>query len=315
MNKEATRKIDSEGNAKKLEAKIKKAEMKLMSTATQSGQEKAEKKINKLKAQLAWQYLDDHEFEKASEIYDKLPQAAHSIDRYCGMARVLIETGKYAEAEKLLDKALKEFPDYVPVLNTYGILYNTMGNAYEALRYLDRAIAVVPQNNPWSLQNKAGTLKRLKYHEEAFKIWNELIAIFHDDPYYVYERGFCQFQRGNYAEAIEDLRQALKQGYESSDVYVSLCKAYSALDCAYEAFSLALEAVDSLPETAELYRYIGVGQLYLEQPVEAITAFQKGLSLEPDSELFKDLIRMVEEAEKPGSQSKKQNKPGRDQNG
>jgi uncharacterized protein HemY len=67
------------------------------------------------------------------------------------------------------------------------------------------------------------------------------------------------------------------------------------MDCAYESFATALEGVKKYPEQeALLYSFLGLGYMKLEQFEEARTAFQLGLALDHESELFPDLIEAVE---------------------
>lgn len=293
MDNQMPREASPEKSIKKLIRKIGNAEVKLKAAAGSGDRKKTHKELDDLKTQLAWQYLEAKDFEKAAKIYDKLPKNTH--DSYCGKARILIETQKYDEAHTFLEEALVKFPDYVPVLDTLGILYNNTGDHYEALRYLDRALAIDPKNNHWSLNNKARALTFLGYYEEAHKNWNDLIEIMPDDPYYIVELANCELQRGNLPAAIQSFRKAIERGYGSSRVYLSLCQGYSNMDCAYESFATALEGVKKYPEQeALLYSFLGLGYMKLEQFEEARTAFQLGLALDPESELFPDLIETVE---------------------
>jgi tetratricopeptide (TPR) repeat protein len=67
------------------------------------------------------------------------------------------------------------------------------------------------------------------------------------------------------------------------------------MDCAYESFATALEGVKKFPEQeALLYAFLGLGYMKLEQFEDAKTAFQQGLALDPESELFPNLIETVE---------------------
>lgn len=293
MDKQMPREASPEKSIKKLIRKIKNADVvKLKAAAGSEDRKKTHKELDDLKAQLAWQYLEAKDFGKAAKIYDKLPKNTH--DSYCGKARIFIETQKYDEARTLLEEALVKFPDYVPVLNTLGILYNNTGDHYEALRYLDRALAIDPKNNQWSLHNKASALTFLGYYEEAHKNWTDLIEMMPDAPYYIVELANCDLQRGNPPAAIQSFRKAIESGYKSPRVYLGLCQAYSNMDCAYESFAMALEGVNKFPNQEPLlYAFLGTGHMKLEQFKEAKTAFQQGLALEPESELFPTLIETV----------------------
>ena len=309
MDNQMPRQSSPGKSIKKLFRKIEKAKDKLKAAVSSEDRKRAHKELDDLKAQLAWQYLEAKEFEKAAGIYDKLPKDTHTRDRYCGKARILIETQKYDEARKLLEEALLKFPDYVPVLNTLGILYNNTGDHYEALRYLDRALAIDPKNNQWSLNNKARALTFLGYYEEAHKNWNDLIEMMPDDPYYIVELANCELQRGNLPNAIQSFRKAIERGYESPRVYLGLCQGYSNMDCAYESFATALEGANKFPEQEPLlYAFLGLGYMKLEQFEDSRTAFQRGLALDPESELFPNLIETIEKKLKQRKATKQKRK-------
>jgi tetratricopeptide (TPR) repeat protein len=158
MDNQMPRQSSAGKSIKKLIRKIENTEAKLKVVADSEDRKKTNKELDDFKAQLAWQYLEAKEFEKAAGIYDKLPKDTHTGEHYCGKARILIETQKYDEARKLLEEALLKFPDYVPLLNTLGILYNVTADYYEALRYFDQALTIDPPNNSWSLSNKVFAL-------------------------------------------------------------------------------------------------------------------------------------------------------------
>jgi tetratricopeptide (TPR) repeat protein len=307
MDNQMPREASPEKSIKKLIRKIGNAEVKLKAAASSGDRKKTHKELDDLKTQLAWQYLEAKDFEKAAKIYDKLPKDTH--DSYCGKARIFIETQKYDEARILLEEALIKFPDYVPVLNTLGILYNNTDDHYEALRYLDRALAIDPNNNHWSLHNKARALTFLGYYEEAHKNWNDLIEMMPDDPSYIVELASCELQRGNLPAAINGFRKAIESGYGSPRVYLSLCQGYSNMDCAYESFATALEGVKKFPDQEPLlHAFLGLGYMKLEQFEEAKTAFQQGLALDPESELFPNLIETVEKKLKQRKATKQKRK-------
>jgi tetratricopeptide (TPR) repeat protein len=294
MDNQMPRQSSPGKSIKKLFRKIEKAEDKLKATVSSEGRKRAYKELDDLKAQLAWQYLEAKEFEKAAGIYDKLPKNTHNRDHYCGKARILIETQKYDEARKLLEEALLKFPDYVPLLNTLGILYNVTADYYEALRYFDQALTIDPPNNPWSLSNKVFALRSLGYYEEEHKLLVKLLESDHDNPDFNAELAYCEGQRGNYPETVKGCKKLLENGYETPLLYTWLCQAYSNMDCAYESFATALEGVNKFPEQeALLYSFLGLGYMKLEQFEEAKTAFQQGLALDPESELFPNLIETV----------------------
>ncbi|HXX80164.1 MAG TPA: tetratricopeptide repeat protein [Thermodesulfovibrionales bacterium] len=279
---------------KKLIGKIVKAEAKLKTSIGTKDRKQLLRELKDLKASLAWQYLEAEEFVKAKEIYDKLPMSTHATDIYSGKARILIETKKYDEARKLLEESLVKFPDYVPLLNTLGILYNTTGDFYEALRYFDRALAIEPKNNPWSLQNKSGTLTALGYHEEAHKILLNLLRSDPKNSNYNADLAYCEGQRGNYLKAIEYCKKARKNGYETAALYTWMCKAYHVLDQPRKMLAAAREGIRKFPgQNAELYTFLGMGYMTLERYEEARKVLEQGLAVDPKAVGIPELLEVI----------------------
>jgi len=294
MDNQKPRETSPGKGIKKLMSKIEKAEAKLKAAAGSEDRKEAHKEVYDLKAQLAWQYLDAKEFEKAAKIYEKLPRDAHIRGRYCGKARILIETQKFDEARGLLEEALAKLPDDVPVLNTLGILFNQTGDYYEALRYFDRAHAVDPQNNPAPVFNKVFSLRNLGYYEEEHKLLLELLKGDPGNTDFIAELAYCEGQRGNYREAMEGCKKALENGYETPQLYTWLCKAYLKLDCMHELFAAALEGVSKFPDqNAELYTFLGMGHMALEQFEDARRALEQGLAVDPEAEGISELLGTI----------------------
>ncbi len=313
MDNQMPRESSAGKSIKKLIRKIEKTEAKLKSAADSEDRKKTNKELDDFKAQLAWQYLEAREFEKAAGIYDKLPEDTHIRDRYCGKARILIETQKYDEARKLLEEALEKLPDYVPVLNTLGILYNVTADYYEALRYFDRAHALDTQNNFSPLYNKVFALRSLGYYEEERKLLVKLLESDPDNSNFNAELAYCEGQRGNYPETVKGCKKLLENGYETPLLYTWLCKAYINLGCMHELFAAALDGIGKFPDQeADLYAFLGMGHMELEQLDEAKKAFQQGLELNPASEVFPDLIELVEKILKQKNAKKQRKKVSSD---
>lgn len=307
MDNQMSRESSPGKSIKKLLRKIEKTEAKLKAAGGSEDRKKAHKEVDDLKAQLAWQYLEAKEYAKAAGIYNMLPKDTHMRDRYCGKARIFIETQKYDEARKLLEEALEKLPEDVPVLNTLGILHNKTGDHYEALRYLDRAQhAIDSPNNSTFLYNKVFALRALGYYEEERKLLLDLLESDPDNPDFNAELAYCEVQRGDYPETVRCCKKALEKGYETPLLYTWLCKAYVALGFIHELYAAAIEGVSKFPDQeAELYEFLGMAYMELEQVDEAKKALEQGFKLDPESEVFPKLIKRVEEVLKDTKKQKK----------
>ena len=61
-------------------------------------------------------------------------------------AQTLLEAGDYAEAQRVLDRLLRQQPDFVPGLNNLSQLHAVEGRSAEAIKVAERALTLDPAN-------------------------------------------------------------------------------------------------------------------------------------------------------------------------
>lgn len=84
-----------------------------------------------------------------------------------------VKQGSYDVALPIFEALVVVLPKSAYDLQTLGALYLQIGNNLEALHYLDRALAVVPDHYP-SLLNRAKALFALGYKKQAYTQAKEL---------------------------------------------------------------------------------------------------------------------------------------------
>ena len=94
---------------------------------------------------------------------------------------LLNSPGRYAEAEKYLQQALRLEPDEAVILDSYGWLQFKLGNTEKALDYLQRAYEKQQENE--IAAHLAEVLWSLGRKDEAKKIFNNAIKGAPDDEY------------------------------------------------------------------------------------------------------------------------------------
>ena len=161
-----------EREIQKLNAKREKLSTAIKTTTDLKKKEALKTRRYKLTAQIGNLYLDQREFEKARTLYESLPWKSQGEERYYGITRELLEKKKYEEARSLLEEALTKYPESWSLLNSMGLMFQGTDNHYEALKYFERALAIVDNNNTAVLYNKALALNCLGYHE-AYMIARE----------------------------------------------------------------------------------------------------------------------------------------------
>lgn len=285
----------AEREVRKLNARVEKLREKLEETTEPKKKKTLKSKLNDLLIQIGELHLDQEEYEKAMSIYNSLPWKSHGEQRYYGITRELIEREEYKKASELLEEALEKYPESSALLNLMGLLFYRMDDLYEALRYFDQALASDVNDITPLLYNKALSLNLLGYHEEAFKVLTELLEIVPDDPRYLIEMGYCNLERKEPWAAICYYRTAKEMGLESDNVYGGLCCSYMDADLRHEAYMIAKEGVEKIPDVVGLYENLAETAIDLGRLDEADEVIKKGLALEPENEPLKELQQAVKQ--------------------
>jgi tetratricopeptide (TPR) repeat protein len=278
-----------EKEIQKLHAKTEKLSTAIKTTTDHRKKEALRTKRYDLIAQIGNLYLDQGEFEKARRLYESLPWKSRGVERYYGITRELIEKKQYEEARSLLEEALSKYPESWELLNSMGLVFQRTDDHYEALRYFDCALAREDNNNAPMLYNKALALNCLGYYEEALKVLTELLEKIPDDPIYLVEMGYCNLQRKEPWAAIYYYRTAKEMGFESGSVYGGLYCAYVEAGLHHEAYMIAREGVEKIPDAVGLYENLAEAAQDLGSLEEANEVIQKGLTLDPEYEPLKIL--------------------------
>ncbi|MGR8979384.1 MAG: tetratricopeptide repeat protein [Gammaproteobacteria bacterium] len=113
------------------------------------------------------------------KILDKDPDNAEALN---ALGYSLLDyPDRYAEAEQYLQKALSLQPDEPVIIDSYGWLQFKLGNASKALIFLEKAYAILPENE--IAAHLAEVLWTLDRKTEARKIFDKAIAESPDDEY------------------------------------------------------------------------------------------------------------------------------------
>lgn len=288
-------KAKADREIRKLNAKVEKLRGKLEETTEPKKKTTLKCKLNDLLAEIGNLHLDQKEYDKAMNIYNSLPWRSHGEDRYYGSTRELIEKEEYKKARELFKEALEKYPKSSILLNSKGLLFYRMDDQYEALRYFDRAFALAVNDNTPMLYNKALSLNLLGYHEEAYKILADLLETSPDDAQYLVEMGYCNLEKKDPLAAIYYYRAAKELGLESAAVYGGLCCSYVDAGLIHEAYAIAKEGVEKIPDAAGLYENLAESAMDLGRLDEADEVIQKGLALEPEYEPLKELQKTVKQ--------------------
>jgi len=219
-----------------------------------------------------------------------------------GMARALIEMGRYDEARRILEKGLRKFPSSYALWIDMGGLCSELGNDFEALKCLDLALQFAPEDNSAGLYNKAMVLIKLGCYGDALPIMDEVIEKCPDDPKYLADRGCLALDMGYPQEALQYYKKAMEiwqrnpVDYTGICLYTGLCSTYSELGMKKEAVEIALEGIKKFPdEDPALYQNVAATFFEMGWRKETMEALKKGIEKFPEDEELKNFLKDMED--------------------
>ncbi|MDX9690109.1 MAG: tetratricopeptide repeat protein [Proteobacteria bacterium] len=225
------------------------------------------------------------------------------------------QSGDLKQAEKFYTAVLKDLPDHPDALALFGLLLDATDRKSEALRSIERAIAMDPNaalfrfylgNVRMSMGNLAG----------AIKAYREAITLQADRPEFFYNLGNALRQSGSLeearlsymqtlalvpehamarnnlalvyekekklADAVRELRQAVEDAPDYAEGWLNLCS-LAEKDGQFDLSLLAGQKVTELaPEATDGWFGVGVALNRLARDEEALIAYRKALQLEPE---------------------------------
>lgn len=171
-------------------------------------------------AQLAQQYYQMGEYEKAASLYEKLYNKNNNPGFYHGYFNSLIMLKDYEQAEKLVKKAIKREGENSILLADLGYVYDQSGDQAKATQYYEEAIKQMPadQNAIANLANKFVSRQQNNLAIETFQKGRKTTG----NPY-AFELANLYSATGNYGAMVEEYLDLLLQneGYLQT-VQVSL---------------------------------------------------------------------------------------------
>lgn len=180
---------------------------------------------------------------------------SHNIHNNLGLAHDRI--GKYEEAVRELNEALRLNPDYIEVHNNLGVTYDRVGMPDEAVNELKEALKLNPNYteahcNLGNIYARSGRYEEAAGElHEALRI-NPELAIAHNNLGNIYA-----FQKRN-EEAIQEFKEALRINPDYAPAHNNLGNAYAEAGRFEDALQEFQEALRLDPEFPEAYLSMGL---------------------------------------------------------
>jgi tetratricopeptide (TPR) repeat protein len=157
---------------------------------------------------------------------DDLTAAAHHYNNLA--AETLLADGDAELAQHYLALATELVPTFEKALNNLGVVRARLGDVDGALEAYEKGLAGDPKNVP-ILTNMARLYQQRGDVERAAEVLARVEGAQTTNPFYFVYRGELALTRGEAAEALGFMRQALRLDTEIPEVHVGLAKVYLAL--------------------------------------------------------------------------------------
>ncbi|MBK7911358.1 tetratricopeptide repeat protein [Candidatus Pollutiaquabacter sp.] len=159
--------------------------------------------------QLAEQYLNSSEFEKAAELYDRLFDKDPFLT-YGGYLRALLALKRFEDAEKLVKKMTRKSPENPQYLVDLGFVYEAAGSGDKAKGQYDKAIrSLKPDQGYVMMMGSAFTQRQqwdyaLQVYQYGQKSLREQYGFFFESAEVFFQKGDAQGMIDQYLDAVAD---------------------------------------------------------------------------------------------------------------
>ena len=157
--------------------------------------------------QLADQYFNNAEYEKAASLYEKLmnddPEGT-----YPPYLRCLIALKQYDNAEKMIKKIIKRIPDYPAYIVDLGFVYDSKGEKDKAKQQYDKALKGIT-NDQGSIISLANAFLQHQELDYALQTYLEGEKIIHDNYSFNFEMAEIYYQKGDFKNMTEEYLDAV----------------------------------------------------------------------------------------------------------
>lgn len=160
-------------------------------------------------ARLAQQYFLDGEYEKAAILYEQLfeqnEENEYYFDRYFNS---LLNLERYQEAEQLVERQIRQFPDNMRLYVSLGSLFEAQLKDDKAQEQYMRAISQLPRNK-YAITKLANIFTVEMKYDLAIQTFERGADLLRDDEVFAYNLGELYRRKGESEKMVTQYLNAL----------------------------------------------------------------------------------------------------------
>ena len=231
--------------------------------------------------------------ERSGHVAADLPSSARASFNY---GASLQQEGRFDEAEKAYQTALRLDPDYVKVHVNMALIFLERSKLEESRKYYERALQLEPQNGEVR-SGYAYLLERLGLPDEARVEYEKAIRLNPKSARLLYTYGAFLDKRGDIDGAISQYRRALAVSPDLADAHSELATALLTKGNSQEAEVHYLAATRLNPKRADVHSNLGTLLLKEGRTSQAIVEYEEALRLDPSLTEVSEILQAAKQSD------------------
>ncbi|NIM15823.1 MAG: tetratricopeptide repeat protein [Candidatus Aminicenantes bacterium] len=202
-------------------------------------------------------------------------------DAYYNMGFAFQRLGRYEKAIDAYRKALKYGPDLAYVHVDLGDVLYRKKRYEEAIKAYENAIQINPKKYGHAYKRMEKVYKKMGRLDKAEAVSKKAAKML-QDPDSFCNIGNNHLQDGEYEEAIEAFRNAIKYDSNHVDAYIGLASALSGAGRYDEAVNAYNKVITTQPDNSDAHMGLGIALSELGRYDEALEAYKKAIAIQPE---------------------------------
>lgn len=241
---------------------------------------------------LANEYLQRNELEKAAELYRKAIAAdPRFMMAYYNLGIVNYKLGKMEEATWYCERAMELDPAYPHIYNQLGLIYWATGKRDEAIASYKKALSISP--SPVALRNLATAYTELNMKKEAAEALEKALEIDPNAADIHMRLGFIYLTMGRSEEAISAYSKAISLRPDNVAAMNDLAIVYYQSGMREKGIDLIKKAISLKPDYAAAHANLGLMYFESGRVEEAAKASKKALAIDPSNKQAQETLSKI----------------------
>jgi tetratricopeptide (TPR) repeat protein len=200
---------------------------------------------------------------------------------YWEAGKKLADHKQWIEAIATFKEGIQLYPNNEALYRELGIVQEKIGDIEGEIASYRKAIDLQPQQPDWVYVTLGYLLKEQEEWEEAISVYQSGLAVYPSHPVLAENLTSIQTQTTSRSQPLDwGNEETVPQSTISLQNFVAQVESEILQEKFIEAIALCKKAIDCYPDSAELYRILGVAQEKIGEFEEELISYQKAIKLD-----------------------------------